>query len=141
MFKKIIVPTDGSEFSRRAFSHALELSRNLNSEIILLHVAATPEALGYVLSPGEAVVQERPNVNSEYVLTNTQKDIDTKGVKLISKLKPGQPAAEILKEIENNDIDLVVMGTHGYGPITGSLMGSVSQKVLIKTKVPVLLVK
>ncbi|MCR6546903.1 universal stress protein [Dehalobacterium formicoaceticum] len=140
MLKKILVPTDGSEYSQRALLMAIDLGRQLQAEVILLHVAATPEALGYVLSKDAAVVQDQ-YVNSEAVLATTMKDIDLEGVQLVTKKKPGHAAQEILNEIVDQDIDLIVMGMRGYSPIAASLMGSVSQKVLTKTKKPVLLVK
>ncbi|WP_425800487.1 universal stress protein [Desulfitobacterium sp. Sab5] len=141
MFKKILVPTDGSEYSRRAFVIALKMSRQFVSEVILLHVAVTPEALGYVLSKDTAVVQEQVNLSGETVLTATCKDMEIEGVKLTIIKAAGHPSSVILDEIANKDIDLIIMGCHGYGALTGSLMGSVSQKVLAKTKQPVLLVK
>jgi nucleotide-binding universal stress UspA family protein len=140
MIKKILVPTDGSEYSRRAFLLALDLGRQLQAEIILLYVKATPEALGYVLAKDAAVVQDQ-YVSSEAVFAAATKDLELDGVQLVKKQKPGRAAQVILNEIEDGDIDLVVMGMRGYGPITGSLMGSVSHKVLSKTKKPVLLVK
>jgi nucleotide-binding universal stress UspA family protein len=54
---------------------------------------------------------------------------------------PGHPAAAILEEIEKEAFDLVVMGSRGYGPISGSLLGSVSQHVLRRAKYPVMIVK
>lgn len=141
MFTKILVPTDGSEYSRRALLVALEVGRKFNAEIILLNVLMTPEALGYVLSNDATVVQQQFNVNGEAALAATSKDLEFEGVKLIQRLKPGYPASVILDEIINEDIDLVVMGYRGYAPLAGSFMGSVSQKVLAKTLRPVLLIK
>lgn len=141
MFAKILVPTDGSAYSRRALVMALEISRQSNSEIVLLHVVVTPEALGYVLSKDATVVQQQSNVSGEAALTATCKDLDIEGVKLAMKQASGHPASVILDEIIKEDIDLIIMGCHGYGPLAGTLMGSVSQKVLMKTKQPVLLVK
>lgn len=141
MFTKILVPTDGSEYSRRALMTALEMAKPFNSEITLLHVVVTPEALGYVLSKDETVVQQALSVNGEATLTATCKDLDREGVKLVTKQESGHPASVILEEIAKEDIDLIIMGCHGYGPLTGPLMGSVSQKVLLKTQKPVLLVK
>lgn len=141
MFTKILVPTDGSVYSRRAFSVALEVGGKFNAEIILLNVLMTPEALGYVLTNDETVVQQHFNLNGEATLAATTKNLDLEGVKLVRRLKPGYPASVILDEIISEDIDLVVMGYRGYTSIAGSFMGSVSQKVLAKTSRPVLLIK
>ena len=141
MFTKILVPTDGSEYSRRALSVALEVARKFNAEIILLNVLITPEALGYVLTNDETVVQQQFNLNGEATLAATTKNLELEGVKLVRRLKPGYPASVIVDEIISEDIDLVVMGYRGYTSLAGSFMGSVSQKVLAKTSRPVLLIK
>lgn len=141
MFKKILVPTDGSENSRRAFAHAVQCARPLQAEIELLHVTFTPEALGYVLSEGVAVPQEQFNINGEQALQITLNSVDDQGVAVHKKLIPGHPAVVILEEIKKEAIDLVVMGSRGFGPIAGSLLGSVSQRVLHGAACPVLIVK
>ncbi|MEM5817978.1 MAG: universal stress protein [Desulfitobacterium hafniense] len=141
MFAKILVPTDGSEYSRRALLAALEMGKKFNGEIILLNVLMTPEALGYLLSEDATVVQQQFNPNGEATLAATTKNVDLEGVRLTCRVKPGYPALVILEEIVSEDIDLVVMGYRGYTSLAGTFMGSVSQKVLAKTSKPVLLIK
>ncbi|ACL22770.1 nucleotide-binding universal stress UspA family protein [Desulfitobacterium sp. LBE] len=141
MFAKILVPTDGSEYSRRALLAALEMGKKFNGEIILLNVLMTPEALGYLLSEDATVVQQQFNPNGEATLAATTKNVDLGGVRLTCRVKPGYPALVILEEIVSEDIDLVVMGYRGYTSLAGTFMGSVSQKVLAKTSRPVLLIK
>lgn len=141
MFAKILVPTDGSEYSRRALLAALEMGKKFNGEIILLNVLMTPEALGYLLSEDATVVQQQFNPNGEVTLAATTKNVDLGGVRLTCRVKPGYPALVILEEIVSEDIDLVVMGYRGYTSLAGTFMGSVSQKVLAKTSRPVLLIK
>jgi nucleotide-binding universal stress UspA family protein len=76
------------------------------------------------------------------VLEATLKGIDISDVSIIKKKsQAAKPAKVILEEIEKEKIDLVVMGSHGYGAIAGSLIGSVSQHVLHKAKCSVLIVK
>lgn len=141
MFKKILVPTDASEYSRRALKSALELARQLDAEVILLHVAYNPEAyLSFAVSYGISVTHEQMKKSGEAALAATLTGIDTEGVALSQKLAFGYPAGTILDEIKNG-IELVVMGSHGYGPLTGSMLGSVSQRVLSHAKCPVLIVK
>lgn len=141
MFKNILVPTDASEPAQRALKIALEMARKYGSRIVLLHVVFTPEALGYTLSSGITVPQEEISIYGKEALTATLDGIDTGNVPIEMKQRPGHPAVAILEEIENRDFDLVVMGSRGYGPITGSLLGSISQRVLIKAACPVMIVK
>ncbi|WP_088189220.1 universal stress protein [Desulfosporosinus sp. FKA] len=141
MFKKILMPTDASENSNRAFAIAVGIARQFNSEIELFHVTFTPEALGYVLSKGVPVPQEQINISGEQALLRTLNSTTCEHVLVQKKQVPGHPATAILEEIKKEHIDLVVMGSRGYGPISGSLMGSVSQRVLHGAACPVLIVK
>ena len=139
--EKIMVPTDGSEFSRRALKTALEFARKFNAEVELLFVMNIPVAYDsgmniYIIS------QEQIEHEGEFVLKATLEGIDISGVTLIHKKMQGEkPADVILKEAENQTFDLIVMGSHGYGAIAGSLLGSVSQHVLHLAKCSVLIVK
>ena len=141
MFKTILVPTDASESAQCALRIALELAKKFGSQIVLLHVVYTPEALGYTLSSGITVPQEEISIYGREALTAALAGIDTGNVPIEKKQKPGHPAAAILEEIASGQFDLVVMGSRGYGPITGSLLGSVSQRVLSKAECPVMIVK
>ncbi len=141
MFKNILVPTDASEPAKHAFKMALELAKKYGSRIILLHVIFTPEALGYTLSGGISVPQEEMNIYGGEVLTATMAEIALGAVTVEKKLIPGHPVVTILEEIKKEQVELVVMGNRGYGPIAGSLLGSVSQRVLVKAECPVMIVK
>lgn len=141
MFKKILVPTDASEYSQRAFRTALQMARQFGAEIELLHVTFTPEALGYILSDGVSVPQDQFDINGEQALQVTLNSMDTGNVPVRKKKIPGHPAAVILDEINKEKIELVVMGSRGYGPLAGSVLGSVSQRILHGAACPVLIVK
>ena len=142
MYKKILVPTDASEYSRRALNTALELAQYFQAEIIVMHVTYTPQAYwGYTLSYGISVTQEDLARNGQIALESTLAGVPIEGVKLSTVLEAGYPVSKILDQIHKEKIELVVMGSHGYGPITGSVLGSVSQRVLQKAPCPVLLVK
>lgn len=141
MFKNILVPTDASESAQRALLMALELAKEFGSQIVLLHVVYTPEAMGYTLSSGISVPQEELSIYGREALTAALDGIETGNVLIETKLRPGHPGIVILGEIESAQIDLVVMGNRGYGAIAGSLLGSVSQRVLSKATCPVMIVK
>lgn len=142
MYKKILVPTDASEFSVRAFKTAIELAKQFQSEIVLMHVTYTPQTLwGYTVAYGYTISQEDIISNGELALEATMAGVSTEGIPTKTVLEIGHPVIKIIDQIKNDEIDLVVIGSHGYGPITGSVLGSVSQRVLQKSPVPVLLVK
>ncbi|KUO75117.1 MAG: universal stress protein UspA [Desulfosporosinus sp. BRH_c37] len=142
MFKKILVPTDASEYSRRALKIALEMARSIQAEVVLLHVSFTPQAYwGYTISYGITVTQEQLDQNGELALDATLTGIDSEQVVINKRVESGHPVTLILEYIKKENIDLVVMGSHGYGAIAGSVLGSVSQRVLQRASCPVLIIK
>lgn len=142
MFKKILVPTDASEYSRRALKTALELARSIQAEVVLLHVSYTPQAYwGYTISYGITVTQEQLEQNGELALEATLTGIDSEQVVIHKRVESGHPVSIILEQIKKENIDLVIMGSHGYGAIAGSVLGSVSQRVLQRASCPVLIIK
>lgn len=142
MFKKILVPTDASEYSRRALKAAIELAQSIQAEVVLLHVSYTPQAYwGYTISYGITVTQEQIDQNGELALEATLMGIDLAEVVINKRVESGHPVTVILEQIKKENIDLVIMGSHGYGAITGSVLGSVSQRVLQRVSCPVLIIK
>lgn len=142
MFKKILVPTDASEHSRRALKKAIELAQTIHADILLLHVSYTPQAYwGYTVSYGITVTDEQLRENGELALEATLTGIDTSQVVLNKKVEAGHPVTVILEQIKKETIDLIIMGSHGYGAIAGSVLGSVSQRVLQRAGCPVMIIK
>lgn len=141
MFKRILVPTDGSESSRHALIEALGLARKFNSEIELFHVTPTQEAFyGYNIGYSIIINQEQVDKNAELALEFTLKGIDIGDVPLSKKHVSGDASTCILEEIRR-EFDLVIMGTRGLGAFAGVVVGSVTQRVLNHSHCPVLIVK
>ena len=136
MYKRILVPTDGSEPSINAFTTALELSEAFGCEILLLNVINTSalNVYGYVVSNEE--LKKFADDAMDKTLSNREIKVPVE-----KKIVIGHPAYVIIEEIENEDIDLVIMGSRGLGAFTGSILGSVSQRVLQNTTCSVMVVK
>ncbi|HEY8875869.1 MAG TPA: universal stress protein [Desulfosporosinus sp.] len=141
MLKKILVATDASEYSRQAFKSALELARNFHVEIEVLFVMYKPLVYDADLLGGEVIPPFQTELKSELVIESTLEGFDITGVTVTKKVVQGKPANLILREIEDENIDLVVMGSHGYGAIAGAILGSVSQRVLHGAKCSVLIAR
>lgn len=139
--KKILVATDASEYSRQALKSALDLARKFHSEVELLFVVYKQRAYAVNLLDEHVNWLEQIKQEGELALEATLEGIDITDVNLIKKIVQGKPANMILEEIENENIDLVVLGSHGYGVISGALLGSVSQRVLHGAKCSVLIAK
>ena len=142
MYKRILVPTDASVYSRRALVSALEIARKFQSEVVLLFVTYTPEAYwGYNPAYTIEVSKEQIEETGNHTLMATLEGVEVGDVPLKQKKISGHPSSVILEEISNENIDIIVMGSHGYGPVAGAVLGSVSQRVLRKSTCPVLIVK
>ena len=139
--KTILVTIDGSEYSKRAMLKAKEIARVFDSNIILLNVRNT--IIPYLAFEETQKYYHMLKDNSETLLQAAKKqfsDMEDK-VELVSL--EGDIATEIIDYSENNDIDLVVMGSMGLsaGLIQGFLLGSIANKVVHGIKKPILIVK
>jgi nucleotide-binding universal stress UspA family protein len=142
MFKKILVPTDASDYSKRSLKTALDLARTLQAEVEVFHVTYTPQAYwGYTVSYGITVSQEELDKTGQFALDATLAGMDTEGIKIKTELAAGHPVNKILEEVEKENIDLIIMGSRGFGVVAGSVFGSVSQRVLVKATCPVMIIK
>lgn len=139
MYKKILVPTDGSEFAKNAELHALFLAKVCGAEIIALSVSENHFINGITLN------EEIEHINQ--ILTNRCKkdlqefeDMNEDGIKISSIIKEGAPAKTILEIASQEDVDLIVIGSSGKSGFDRFILGSVSDKVVNTAKCPVLVV-
>ncbi len=142
MYKRMLVPLDGSELSEIVFPYAKELAGRLDLEVILLHVHHSEE--GEALPLHQAYIERKAEIMKRQVEEAQQKAGIRQGDKAVQvrgELVLGHPAEEILNYAENNDIDLILMATHGRSGIKRWVLGSVAEKVLRASKIPVWLVR
>lgn len=152
MYKKILVPIDGSKPASDALLHALDLANTYGAEVEILHVMSVTEdlpreqkTLGKKDSPPEWVKDyvTRIRENDERMLGEALKRSKAlaPGAVITSKLLLGGAAEVIIGEAEKGGFDLVVIGSRGLGGIKELFLGSVSHEIVEKSKVPVLIVK
>ena len=138
MYKKMLVPLDGSKLAETALPFATELSWKLNLETILFHVCApeerelAPMHQAYIHRTVEAMMQR---------LEGIQEQADTPTIEARGELATGHPADEILRYAEKNNVDLILMATHGRSGPSRWIYGSVTEKVLQGASSPLLLVR
>ncbi len=142
--KRILVPTDGSETSKRAMKYAVELAASFNASITLLMVvddqhldfmgpASYPENLN-------AIVEKRIMDQARATLTDIiPEDSDSSSVETV--ILRGYPVTEIIEYAKTNEIDMIIMGTHGRTGVTHVVIGSIAEKVVRTAPCPVLTVK
>ena len=119
MVKKILIPFDGSEHSKKAILFAADIAKQHHSELFLVHVVKEkdipPEILEYIESEkiNGGIGKVSAKLISEGIMKAAQSQLQEMG----------------LQFAKNNDIDMIVIGSRGLGKIKGLLLGSVSSKV------------
>jgi nucleotide-binding universal stress UspA family protein len=143
-YKKIVVPIDGSGWSERAIPHAMDIARNNNSEVVLLHVFKPPahEYVGEIALAGqdEQLMALRDEMKQH--LTAIRNNIRAEKVAVRVQFIEGTGVASIICDYINDEgADLVVMSSHGNTGITRWLFGSIAQKVMHEVHVPVMIIR
>ena len=142
MYKKILVPLDGSAVAEGVLPHAKSLAYSEGAELILLTVAANP-AIDYLFSdPGiaETAVQEQVEKSKSYIST-IEKELSTAGFKVSTLMRVGSVAEVILSVADELQVDVIAMSTHGRTGAARWLLGSVAERVVHNSNVPVLLIR
>ena len=142
MYEKILVPLDGSDLAERAILHAQEIARGTRSEILLMQAVnlpmpVVPEA---ILVPDAKWLDEAKKEAAQY-LEGIAARLRDEGIRVRTLLDERPPADAILHVATREEVDLIVMSTHGRGGFSRLLMGSVAESVFRATSRTVMLVK
>lgn len=142
MYSKILLPTDGSKHANKAAEHAIWIARESGAEIIALTVMETSSLVG--LPADDLIIRLREMLEEEASrsLEAVKKLVEESGadIKLTLRTDEGSPAEAILRTVEKEGVDLVVMGTSGKHGLDRFLLGSVDEKVVRSAGCPVLVV-
>jgi len=142
--KHILIPVDGSEYSTKAIEMGKQMAKAFDSDVTILNVV--PLELSPSVGRGNYMYvpilsDEIPESNAE-VLDGAKKQFKGTGIKVKTVCKHGIVADEIVDYAYENEVDLVIMGSHGLGALKNRIMtGSVTTKVLHHIDKPVLVIK
>ena len=138
--KKILFPLDLTENSSKILPYVLSVSEKYNSQIYLLHVVQDLNKWGklYVPHPSMDKFQEEAIKNAEKAMDKICKNQLQSCPNFQKRVVSGDTVDEILKIIESESIDLLIMGTHGRKGLEHVIFGSVAENVVKKSPVPVL---
>ncbi len=144
VLEKILVPVDFSEASDNALRYGKAFAEAFNSELHVLHVFEEPvvpawTTEGYI--PALQSVREELEKRARQKLEECLSAEEREKFRAQLVLKTGSPFVEIIRYARDTDIDLIVIGTHGRGPIAHILLGSVADRVVRKAPCPVLTVR
>lgn len=141
LFRNIVIATDGSENSRKAISCGINIAKLGGATVYAIHVVDMSSIASDIWTAGKEIVYELMVNDGKRILSEARKITEDSGVEVKDVLLYGHPSEEIIKFAENNDIDLIVMGTLGATGLEKFLMGSVAEKVVRFSKVPVMVVR
>lgn len=138
--KKVLVPIDFSDYSKSALKYAVNFAKSFNADIILVYVVE-PVIYPPDFSMGQIAM---PSINSEWddrakdELQKLAKNeiTDIKNTKTI--IKTGKPFVEIVETAKEENVDLIIIATHGRSGVEHILFGSTAEKVVRKAPCPVL---
>jgi nucleotide-binding universal stress UspA family protein len=135
-YHQILVALDGSPDAEAALRHASTLARDQHARLTLLTVAPLPAT-----ATGAGASQPPDLLDLHATILREANGWLPKDVGVTTRLERGQAAETILRMLREEDYDLVVMGSHGHSRVRRALLGSVSEKVLRSSTVPVLLMR
>ena len=141
MYKRMLVPLDGSGQSETILPFVEQMAGPLDLEIVLLHVIEPPSASEVIASAGlmSPDAWRMKELEAKRYLAGLERRLAEKGLRVQRRLQIGQAANEILATVTESGADLIAMTTRGHSGITRFLYGSVAEAVLRASPVPVLM--
>ena len=135
-----MVPLDGSKNSVRGLEHAISLAKLADASIVGTHVSYVP---GNLANPRQGFINQELVKEAKDYLDTAKKQCDESNTEFTSEIIPGIPSTGIVNFAHDvkNKINLIVMGTRGLSSAKETFLGSVSNHVVHKSNIPVLLVK
>jgi nucleotide-binding universal stress UspA family protein len=138
LYKKILVPVDGSESCNGALSEAIKIAKVSDGEITAIHVY--PDWSTNVVDSKDAI-PEMLRSEAESIVVQAEKIAAAEGFKIKTATVDGDAVKQIVKTADEGNFDLIVMGARGKGIIRELVLGSVSSGVLKGASCPVLITK
>ena len=144
MFKRILVPTDGSDITQKAVATSIELARSLGAEI---HTLCVKEPFPYGAisemqpTPPQEFFDAQERIASGHVAAVTEACRAAGVTCHAATVEALHPWEAMIDHATRMQCDLLVMGSHGRRGVSALLLGSETQKVLTHTKIPVLVVR
>ena len=141
MYKRMLVPLDGSGLAETILPFVEQLAGPLDVEVVLLRVIEPPSASEVIASAGlvSPDAWRMKELEAKRYLAGAERRLVEKGLRVERRLQIGQAADEILAMATESGADLIAMTTHGHSGIARLLFGSVAEAVLRASPVPVLM--
>ena len=154
MYQKIMVPLDGSELAECVLPHVESIAKGCSVPNVILVRVVEPALLptGTLSDGGDVFTEEdakrirmatdsAQKATAESYLDQMVSRLSSEGVNVKAEVLVGKAAETLAEYAEKNDVDLIVMATHGRSGVTRWVRGSVAEKILRSSKIPVLMVR
>ncbi len=133
MIKKILIATDGSESAEKAASFAVDMASQLNCELFVISVVESDilamELQDVYMDLRDTLLADLRQESQE-AIDRIARIAKQKGIEIKGKVAEGKPAQEIIKTAQEENADLIMVGSHGKTGILSYVMGSVTAKLL-----------
>jgi len=139
--EKIVIATDGSEYTKNAISFGLSLAKMLGAKVYALSVLDIAPVMSVPIDGAWKGVFDLMHEECQKASAHVKKMGEAVGLEVESVVLEGKPAEKIVEYAEENDMDLIVMGTMGKSGLDRILLGSVAERVVRISHTPVLVVR
>jgi|DewCreStandDraft_5_1066085.scaffolds.fasta_scaffold00558_5 nucleotide-binding universal stress UspA family protein len=150
MFRKLLVPLDGTDAAARALPYAVELARRFDAALVLVDVVPTRDttlalaadiASGAMTDPAliAAEVSARETAARGYI-TAVAEELAAQGVQVAAVVAQGAEGRGVVDVARREGVDLIVMAAHGHGPLGRLVFGNVTEDVIHHSPAPVLVI-
>jgi nucleotide-binding universal stress UspA family protein len=140
--RKILVPTDFSEYSAKAWTWALAMAETWHARLLLLHVVPTPSYPPLVMGTYFNVAEFEASLraDAEARVQEFTGKTPARTIQVDTQVIVGEPFSDICRVAEREGVDLIIMGSHGRTGLSHVLLGSVAERVARHAPCPVLVV-
>jgi len=138
-YRHVMVAYDGSPEAELALAHAIALAQAFRARLGVIAVVPPPPPFAWEAPGGVRELHEVQQTDSEQQLRAAAERVPD-DLSLTTRLLDGDPSRELLRAAREGEYDLIVMGSRGRGRVTAALLGSVSNRVMHDSPVPVMIV-
>ena len=140
-YDKILIATDGSEYTKNAVDYGIDLAKNTGAKLLTIYVVDTAAFASIPMDAAWESMYELLKQEGDAAIKYVADKAKAEGLEIEGNLIEGHPADEIIKYSEKNSVSLIIMGTLGKSGLDRFLLGSVAEKVVRNSKIPVLVVR
>ncbi len=141
LVKRILIATDGSEYTKNAVEYGIDLAENTGAKLYAIYVIDTAAFASIPMDAAWESMYELLKQEGDEATKYVADKAEAEGLSVERLTIEGHPAEEIIKYADKNSVNLIVMGTLGKSGLDRFLLGSVAEKVVRISKIPVLVVR